>query len=59
MRYEWDIHKSARNALERDLPFDQAKLIDLDAAWVEQDTRRDYGEERYVAYGFIDKRLHV
>ncbi len=23
------------------------------------DTRRDYGEERFIAYGYVDKRLHV
>jgi len=59
MRYTWDKTKSERNRRDRGLPFDRAQDIDLDASLVEEDDRRDYGEPRYVVYGFIAARLHV
>lgn len=59
MRYTWDEAKSRRNVEIRGLPFDAARLIDLDQALVEEDIRHDYGENRFVAYGLIGERLHV
>ena len=58
-KIEFDLLKSARNAQERDLPFERAVDFDWDDAVVIADVRREYGEPRLVATGFLDGRLHV
>lgn len=59
MKIVFDPAKSARNAAERDLPFARAVDFEFDTASIGVDERRDYGEVRYVALGFLDRRLHV
>ncbi|NYT63464.1 BrnT family toxin [Alcaligenaceae bacterium] len=58
MNIEFDATKSARNAQERGLPFDMAERFDFDSAVIRPDTRRDYRETRYQAFGLIDNRLY-
>jgi uncharacterized DUF497 family protein len=58
-KIEFDPLKSARNAQERGLPFERAADFEWEAAMVAADTRREYGEARLVATGFLDGRLHV
>jgi len=59
--FEYDDEKNRRNVKERDISFDAAKLVFADPNMVmDIDDRRDYGEPRYVAYGFADgKRLRL
>jgi hypothetical protein len=45
---EFDPKKSAKNAKERGLPFERFADLDLEAGAVTRDTRRDYGEDRYL-----------
>jgi len=59
IRLEFDADKSARNAQERGLPFDRAALFEFGTAYVWPDVRRDYGEERWSALGFVADRLHA
>lgn len=59
MRIEYDEQKSRKNELERNLPFSKAAEFDFNDAWIWQDRRRDYGEVRYIALGYIDDRLHT
>lgn len=59
MEIEFDEKKSARNIRERHLPFERAAEFDFDTALVCEDVRNPYPETRYVAVGFVDKRLHV
>lgn len=59
MKILFDPAKSARNAAERDLPFERVIDFEFDTALIDVDERRDYGEVRYVALGFLDGRLHV
>lgn len=59
MHIEFDPAKSERNALERGLPFSLVAEFDFASAVVEQDTRKAYPEARFVATGFLAKRLHV
>lgn len=59
MRVTFDDAKSERNEAERGLPFDLASAFDWSTALVMQDTRRDYGELRFQAIGFIEQHLHV
>ena len=59
MKIEFDAAKSNANVRERGLSFDRAAEFDFDSALVEQDSRKDYPEVRYVAIGYLESRLHV
>lgn len=59
MPVTFDPAKSERNVIERGISFDLANDFDWCAALVAEDTRRDYGERRFQAVGFIGERLHV
>lgn len=59
MAIEFDPAKSNRNARERDLPFDRASDFDFTTAYLRIDDRKDYGELRIRAIGFLGDRLHV
>lgn len=59
LRISFDPAKSDRNASERGLPFDLAADFEFETAMVEQDLRRDYGEERWIALGLIGSRVHA
>ena len=51
MEIEFDPKKSARNAEARGLPFElAAEAFEWDAAHIIADDRRDYGEERFLAF---------
>jgi len=56
---EFDPAKSARNVEKHGLPLDRFVDLDLEAGIVEPDTRRDYGEARYVVTAPLKGRLHV
>ena len=53
MRITFDPAKNARNIAERGLPFSMAAEIDWSLAVILEDTRRDYGEKRWRAFGYI------
>ena len=56
----FDALKSEANARQRGLPFSLAKdEFDWSTAQVIEDTRRNYGERRYRAIGYIGDRLHA
>ena len=59
LRIEFDASKSQRNARERRLPFTIASECDFSTAVVVEDRRSDYPERRFVALGYIGRRLHV
>ena len=59
MKIEFDPAKSERNELLRGLPFSLVAAFDFDTALIARDTREAYGEDRYIAVGFIERRLHV
>lgn len=54
-----DPAKSARNVLERGIPFDAVQDFEFETALVAEDDRQDYGEVREVAFGLIGERVHV
>ncbi len=56
---EYDPTKNQQNIKGRGLSFDLAINFDWDTAIVLEDTRKDYGEPRYSAIGFIESRLYV
>lgn len=59
VRITFDPSKNERNIRERDLPFDLAAEFEFDTAYIHADSRREYGETRYVALGGVRGRLHV
>jgi uncharacterized protein len=59
MKIEFDAAKNYANVRERGLPFDRAAAFEFDSAMVQQDSRKDYPEVRYVAIGYLESRLHV
>jgi uncharacterized DUF497 family protein len=58
VRWEWDRKKSEANLRERGFDFAFASLIFDGPTLVAEDTRRDYGERRFVAIGLADE-LHL
>ena len=59
MRVHFDPEKNERNIRERGLSFEFAKDFSFESALVLVDDRREYGEARYVALGYLAERLHV
>jgi len=58
MQIEYDPAKNARNIQRRGLPFELALGFDWASADVREDVRRDYGEQRFQATGFIGEHLY-
>lgn len=59
MEITFDPAKNERNIRERGLSFERAADFDFGTALRLIDTRRDYGETRHVAFGYLGQRLHV
>ena len=59
MLIEFDPAKNERNIAERSLSFARAVDFDFATARIWQDTRKVYPEERFLALGYLDGRLHV
>ncbi len=59
MKIKFDAAKNDTNVRERGLSFDRAAEFEFDSAIMEQDSRKDYPEVRYVAVGYLESRLHV
>lgn len=57
MPLEWDAVKSIENMRKHGLPFEVAARV-FDGPTLEWfDDREDYGEERWVAIGQVDRRI--
>lgn len=59
MQIEFDSEKDRANRQKHGLSLAAAAGMDLLAARVIPDNRRDYGEARFRAYGWIGGRLHM
>ena len=51
--------KNKINKSKHGLSLSRAKEFDMDTARFALDDREEYGEDRWVAIGFLDARLHV
>lgn len=51
--------KSKTNEQNRSLPFEKAHDFDWENALYVEDDRKLYPEQRFVALGYVEKRLHV
>lgn len=59
MKIEFDPAKNERNIRERDLPFQLVADFEFETALFQEDLRKDYPERRFVAVGFLNRRLHI
>jgi len=59
MKIEYDKNKSEKNNVERNLSFDQVIDFEWETAILIEDTRKSYPEQRFLASGFLNDRLHV
>jgi uncharacterized DUF497 family protein len=55
----FDPAKNERNIATHGISLERAIEFDWNGALHREDTRRDYGERRYRAYGVIGARVHV
>ncbi|TAL75486.1 MAG: BrnT family toxin [Burkholderiaceae bacterium] len=59
MNITYDPVKNQRNIALRGLSFERAADMHFESSVIFVDDRRDYGELRYVAVGYVDTRLCV
>lgn len=59
MHLTFDPGKNERNIRERGLSFKIVADFAFQTAYIQVDSRQEYGETRYVALGELQGRLHV
>lgn len=59
MEVSFDPIKNTLNIELRGLSFERAAEFEFATAWIVVDDRKDYGETRYRAIGFLAERLHA
>ena len=59
MKITFDVAKSEANRRTRQLSFECVAELDFLNALHFVDERKDYGEVRRIAVGYIEQRLHV
>jgi uncharacterized DUF497 family protein len=59
MELEWDEEKRQDALSRRDLDFADVVNFDFATAHTVEDRRRDYGEPRFIATGYLHGRLCV
>jgi uncharacterized protein len=57
--FDWDEGKRQANLAKHGVDFAEASSFEWGSAVLRPDMRRDYGETRIEATGFIGDRLHV
>jgi uncharacterized protein len=59
LKFEFDPGKDTANRRKHGISLERAVDFDWAEARIGPDTRRDYGEPRFIATGLIEGRLHV
>lgn len=59
MRFTFDPAKNDKKIAQRSLSFTLAAELDWEAAFIVEDTRRDYGEMRLRVLALLHGRLHA
>lgn len=59
MKITFDPKKNADNIRDRQLPFDDVEKLEWSSAVIIEDVRKDYGERRFRALGYIEDRLYA
>lgn len=56
--WDWDEAKRQTNRDKHGIDFAALAQFDWTTAQIKPDNRRDYGEDRFIAVGYIKDRLH-
>jgi len=56
---EYDLVKDAANLRKHGASLEAARYFEWDTVQIKEDTRFDYGEQRFKATGYIGERLYV
>jgi uncharacterized DUF497 family protein len=56
--FQWDEAKRRSNLAKHGVDFAEAENLEWDTALVAEDDRRDYGEDRFIAFAKLGNRLH-
>jgi uncharacterized protein len=56
---EFDPEKDRLNRQKHGISLAEAARLDLESAALVRDDRRDYGEDRFRAYGLLNGRMHM
>jgi uncharacterized protein len=59
MQYDWDDNKRAANLAKHGVDFSEAEGFKWQTAIESPDNRIDYGEDRWVALGYIGNCLYI
>lgn len=59
MKFEWDEAKRQQTLRERGIDFIDVPEIFSGPLLTAKDLRQDYGENRFIGYGFLQQRLMV
>ena len=59
MEISFDHAKNEKNIHERDLSFERAVEFGFQGAIFLVDSRYNYEEIRYIAVGYLERRLHI
>ena len=59
MEITYDQAKNKQNITERRLSFEEVVEFNFESARFSIDTRKDYGEIRRCAIGYLNQRLHA
>jgi len=59
IKIAYDPAKNKLNITKHGVAFEEIEFFDWSTAFIYEDKREDYGEERRIAPGFIHQRLHV
>lgn len=57
MKFIWDEDKRLANIKKHGVDFRDAAELFRGPVLVQMDNRQDYGEDRYIAFGFIQRRV--
>ena len=58
VQYEWDAEKNRSNLTKHGVDFSLVENFSWDSVVEFLDTRVDYSEKRWAAYGLIEQRLY-
>jgi uncharacterized protein len=59
MQISFDPAKRHKTLIERQVDFLDAPLVFRSSVYITEDTRKDYGENRYICYGYLEGRMVV
>lgn len=59
MNIEFDSTKDEANQIKHGISLNKASCFIWQTATISDDLRADYGEDRFIAQGYIGQRLHI